>query len=86
MVFETHSMKNATPATVSRAGILYVNNTDVGYAPYTQRYMFVSFTSFFIFFFLLCVLFHHIYMYIILTYRFIGTFIGSLQLVVEANR
>jgi hypothetical protein len=46
---------------VSRAGILYVNNTDVGYAPYTQRYMFVSFTSFFIFFFLLCVLFHHIY-------------------------
>lgn len=25
MIFEIHSLKNATPATVSRAGILFVN-------------------------------------------------------------
>ena len=31
MVFEIHTLKNATPATVSRAGILFINDTDVGY-------------------------------------------------------
>ena len=33
MVFEINSLKNATPATVSRAGILYINEGDIGWAP-----------------------------------------------------
>jgi dynein heavy chain len=30
MVFEINSLKNATPATVSRAGILFINEVDIG--------------------------------------------------------
>jgi dynein heavy chain len=30
MIFEIHTLRNATPATVSRAGILYINDTDIG--------------------------------------------------------
>lgn len=33
MVFEIDSLKNATPATVSRAGILYINERDIGWKP-----------------------------------------------------
>jgi dynein heavy chain len=33
MVFEINSLANATPATVSRAGILYINEADVGWEP-----------------------------------------------------
>ena len=33
MIFEINSLKNATPATVSRAGILYINESDIGYQP-----------------------------------------------------
>lgn len=29
MIFEIHSLKNATPATVSRAGILFVNEVNL---------------------------------------------------------
>jgi dynein heavy chain len=39
MVFEIHTLKNATPATVSRAGILFINDTDVGYQPYIDSWM-----------------------------------------------
>ena len=39
MVFEIHTLKNATPATVSRAGILYINDTDVGYEPYMLSWL-----------------------------------------------
>ena len=39
MIFEIHSLKNATPATVSRAGILYLNETDVGWAPFVESWM-----------------------------------------------
>ena len=39
MVFEIHTLKNATPATVSRAGILFINDTDVGYEPYVQSWL-----------------------------------------------
>ena len=39
MVFEIHTLKNATPATVSRAGILYINDTDVGYNPYIESWL-----------------------------------------------
>ena len=39
MVFEINTLKNATPATVSRAGILYINDTDVGYQPYIDSWL-----------------------------------------------
>eukprot|EP01040_Poterioochromonas_malhamensis_P025084 gene25084-31200_t len=38
MIFEIHTLKNATPATVSRAGILYINDTDVGYQPFLDSW------------------------------------------------
>lgn len=39
MIFEIASLKNATPATVSRAGILYLNETDVGWQPYVESWI-----------------------------------------------
>lgn len=39
LVFEINSLKNATPATVSRAGILYINETDVGWKPLVQSWI-----------------------------------------------
>jgi len=39
MVFEVHSLANATPATVSRAGILFINDTDIGWRPYVETWM-----------------------------------------------
>lgn len=39
MVFEIHTLRNATPATVSRAGILYINDTDIGYQPYVDSWL-----------------------------------------------
>jgi dynein heavy chain, axonemal len=33
LLFEISHLKTATPATVSRAGILYVSNSDIGYSP-----------------------------------------------------
>jgi dynein heavy chain len=38
MVFEINSLKNATPATVSRAGILFINETDMGWFPMVQTW------------------------------------------------
>lgn len=34
LIFEIGSLKYASPATVSRAGIIYVNETDVGYSAF----------------------------------------------------
>jgi len=39
MIFEIHSLKNATPATVSRAGILYLNDSDIGYQPFIDSWI-----------------------------------------------
>lgn len=39
MVFEINSLKNATPATVSRAGILYINETDIGWRPFVESWI-----------------------------------------------
>ena len=39
MVFEISSLKNATPATVSRAGILYINETDIGWRPFMETWV-----------------------------------------------
>lgn len=33
LLFEISNLKSATPATVSRAGILYINPGDLGYIP-----------------------------------------------------
>jgi hypothetical protein len=34
LIFEIASLRTATPATVSRAGILYINPQDLGWNPY----------------------------------------------------
>ena len=39
MVFEIHTLRNATPATVSRAGILFINDNDIGYSPYVESWI-----------------------------------------------
>ena len=39
MVFEINSLKNATPATVSRAGILFINETDIGWRPFVESWI-----------------------------------------------
>lgn len=39
LLFEIGDLKYATPATVSRAGILYLNTTDVGWGPYVQSWL-----------------------------------------------
>jgi dynein heavy chain len=39
MIFETNSLKNASPATASRAGILYINEGDVGWHPYVDTWI-----------------------------------------------
>lgn len=39
MVFEINSLKNATPATVSRAGILFINESDVGWRPLVMSWV-----------------------------------------------
>ena len=39
MVFEINSLKNATPATVSRAGILYINEGDIGWKPLVETWI-----------------------------------------------
>merc|ERR1719390_49126 len=39
MVFEVNSLKNASPATVSRAGILYINEADIGWRPFMESWV-----------------------------------------------
>jgi len=39
MIFEINSLKNATPATVSRAGILYINESDIGWRPFVESWL-----------------------------------------------
>uniref|UniRef100_A0A8C3PC88 Dynein axonemal heavy chain 11 n=1 Tax=Chrysemys picta bellii TaxID=8478 RepID=A0A8C3PC88_CHRPI len=39
LLFEIHHLKTATPATVSRAGILYVNPQDLGWNPYVASWI-----------------------------------------------
>ena len=38
MVFEIESLRNCHPATVSRAGILFINETDIGWAPFATSW------------------------------------------------
>ena len=39
MIFEINSLANATPATVSRAGILFINEADIGFTPYIESWV-----------------------------------------------
>ena len=39
IMFETESLANASPATVSRAGIVYVSETDLGWQPIVDAYL-----------------------------------------------
>ena len=39
LIFEISHLKTATPATVSRAGILYLNASDIGWAPMVQSWI-----------------------------------------------
>ena len=39
MVFEISDLKNASPATVSRAGIIFINDTDLGWNPYKDKWI-----------------------------------------------
>lgn len=39
LLFEISNLDNATPATVSRAGILYINATDIGAKPYLDSWL-----------------------------------------------
>jgi dynein heavy chain len=36
LLFEISNLRNATPATVSRGGVLFINGTDVGVRPYYE--------------------------------------------------
>jgi len=39
IMFETESLANASPATVSRAGIIYVSDTDLGWQPIVDAFL-----------------------------------------------
>ncbi|GAB1597647.1 dynein beta chain, ciliary isoform X1, partial [Argonauta hians] len=39
LLFEISHLRTATPATVSRAGILYINPQDLGWSPYVQTWV-----------------------------------------------
>ena len=39
LILEVANLKNATPATVSRGGVLFINETDVGWKPYFDSWM-----------------------------------------------
>jgi len=39
LLFEVSNLKNATPATVSRGGVLFVNESDVGWKPYMDAWI-----------------------------------------------
>lgn len=39
MVFEVENLNNASPATVSRCGIVYVSDSDLGFEPMIQGWL-----------------------------------------------
>lgn len=39
MFLEVSHLKNATPATVSRGGVLFINDTDIGWKPFFESWM-----------------------------------------------
>lgn len=39
LLFEVSNLKNATPATVSRGGVLFINETDIGWQPFVNSWL-----------------------------------------------
>lgn len=39
LIFEISNLHSATPATVSRAGILFINSQDLGWSPYVTSWI-----------------------------------------------
>ena len=39
LLFEVSNLKNATPATVSRGGVLFINEIDIGWQPYVNSWL-----------------------------------------------
>lgn len=39
LLFEISNLKYATPATVSRAGVLFINESDIGWKPYFESWI-----------------------------------------------
>jgi len=39
LILEVSHLKNATPATVSRGGVLFINDADVGWKPYFDSWL-----------------------------------------------
>ncbi len=39
LILEVSNLRNATPATVSRGGVLFVNDSDVGWRPYFDSWL-----------------------------------------------
>ena len=39
LLFEISNLKYATPATVSRAGVLFINESDIGWKPYYESWI-----------------------------------------------
>ena len=39
LIFEISNLRNATPATVSRAGVLYINEHDIGWRPFFDSWL-----------------------------------------------
>jgi len=39
LILEVAHLKNATPATVSRGGVLFVNDSDIGWRPYFESWL-----------------------------------------------
>lgn len=39
LLFEISNLRNATPATVSRAGVLYIDEREIGWGPYKDSWL-----------------------------------------------
>lgn len=39
MIFEVSHLRNASPATVSRAGVIFINETDLGWGPFKDKWI-----------------------------------------------
>jgi len=39
LLFEVSNLKNASPATVSRGGVLYINEIDIGWSPFVNSWL-----------------------------------------------
>jgi len=39
LLLEVSNLRNATPATVSRGGVLFINDNDIGWGPYVTSWM-----------------------------------------------